>query len=504
MRKLMSLLVCVMMVFTMTLPAYAEEGDGSEPVTPPETVHVCDFGSGVVTTEATCIADGVKTYTCSCGATQTEVIPATGVHTYGPGVEIDDANHEKTCSGCGDKVTAAHTWNSGVETVKATCQQSGIMTYTCTDCPATREETIPQKTEHSYGAWNTDDQSIHERLCDDCGHRDYGNHKWDSGNVTVEPTCQKPGTKVYTCTVCAKQVTEELEKLSDHVYDNACDDTCNSCGTKRTVEHTFTTSWSSNHSGHWHECTKCGEKKDFSAHKAGPAATEEYAQTCTICNYIIKEKKAHVHKYDNRWTTDEVGHWHECTGAACTDEKDYESHEYDDDCDEECNVCGYERVADHIYEGWQSDEVEHWQICTVCEGETEHEEHEPGEEATDEAPQLCTICDYELVPIQEHVHDFGNVWIEGVDGHWQECKCGEESVPEPHIWDAGVENKKEDTITYSCTVCAAEKTEEMPSSGFPWIIVFILLALLCVAGIVAIVIILKRSEYEDDDEEEEE
>ena len=38
-----------------------------------------DWDGGVVTTAATCTADGVKTYTCTrCGATRTEAIPATG------------------------------------------------------------------------------------------------------------------------------------------------------------------------------------------------------------------------------------------------------------------------------------------------------------------------------------------------------------------------------------------------------------------------------------------
>ena len=39
--------------------------------------------TAAVTTPATCGADGVMTYTCSCGATYTEPIPATGEHTRG-------------------------------------------------------------------------------------------------------------------------------------------------------------------------------------------------------------------------------------------------------------------------------------------------------------------------------------------------------------------------------------------------------------------------------------
>ena len=38
--------------------------------------------TATVTTEATCSADGVKTYTCSCGASYTEAILATGNHSY--------------------------------------------------------------------------------------------------------------------------------------------------------------------------------------------------------------------------------------------------------------------------------------------------------------------------------------------------------------------------------------------------------------------------------------
>ena len=52
------------------------------------------MGSGKVTTEATCIKDGVKTYTCTlCGETKTEVIKATGKHNYVDGF----------CTECGEE-----------------------------------------------------------------------------------------------------------------------------------------------------------------------------------------------------------------------------------------------------------------------------------------------------------------------------------------------------------------------------------------------------------------
>ncbi|MCI7095281.1 MAG: leucine-rich repeat domain-containing protein, partial [Clostridiales bacterium] len=56
----------------------------AQEVVPATGTHT--WGEGNITTPATCVADGVKTYTCSvCGATNTEVIPATGSHNYGSG-----------------------------------------------------------------------------------------------------------------------------------------------------------------------------------------------------------------------------------------------------------------------------------------------------------------------------------------------------------------------------------------------------------------------------------
>ena len=64
-------------------------GGGS--YTPPAQ-HTHTWDAGVVTKEATCTEAGVKTFTCSCGATYTEDIPAKS-HNYNNGV----------CSNCGDK-----------------------------------------------------------------------------------------------------------------------------------------------------------------------------------------------------------------------------------------------------------------------------------------------------------------------------------------------------------------------------------------------------------------
>lgn len=68
-------------------------------------------------TAPTCEAPGSATYSCSCGDSYTEPINATG-----------------------------HSWNGGEETTPPDYGVSGVRTYTCTVCGATRTEEIPALT----------------------------------------------------------------------------------------------------------------------------------------------------------------------------------------------------------------------------------------------------------------------------------------------------------------------------------------------------------------------
>ncbi|MGN1306716.1 MAG: S-layer homology domain-containing protein, partial [Faecousia sp.] len=76
--------------------------------------HLWD--AGTITREATCAADGEKTYTCTlCGAVKTEQIPS----------------------------TQTHTWDEGTVTKVPTATQEGEKTYTCLLCGVTKTEPIP-------------------------------------------------------------------------------------------------------------------------------------------------------------------------------------------------------------------------------------------------------------------------------------------------------------------------------------------------------------------------
>lgn len=300
----------------------------------------------------------------------------------------------------------------------------------------------------------------------------------------------------YLCSVCNGKKQDKIEKLSVHTYDSACDSECNVCAARRVVEHDFEEVWVKDSTGHWYACTKCDEKIAFAKHNPGPEATEDSAQVCTTCKYVIAPKKQHSHSFEKKWTNDEAGHWHAC--KTCEAEQEYAAHVYTDACDSKCDICGFEKDTGHTYdEQWKTTKWEHWNVCTVCGEESRHEKHVPGEEATEASAQLCTVCGYELEPAQIHTHDFSENWEWDTVNHWQVCSCGEESVAMEHTWDKGREIRK-DVLEFSCTQCGMTKMEKK-DSGFPWMILLVILALACIGGIVYLVILLKRGQFDEDD-----
>lgn len=98
--------------------------------------HVHSFDEGKVTTEPTCTEKGVKTFTCSCGETKTEEIPALGHDWNEPTYTWKDDNSEctaqRTC-----KRDASHTESETVKpaetvTKEASCTEKGEKTLKAT------------------------------------------------------------------------------------------------------------------------------------------------------------------------------------------------------------------------------------------------------------------------------------------------------------------------------------------------------------------------------------
>lgn len=308
---------------------------------------------------------------------------------------------------------------------------------------------------HTYGQWEKVDDKDHARTCSvtGCGHKEVKTHSWDAGAVTSGATCKETGTKTYTCGDCGATKTETIDK-KDHTYTNACDTDCNSCGAIRTVTHSYSTKWSSDGTKHWHECSVCKARSDEGAHIPGPAPTEWTAQTCKTCGYELKAALGHTHKFQLNWTMDANGHWHECTG--CEDLGNYEDHVFDDDCDTQCNTCGYTRTITHVYmDRWSFDADGHWHECTICGEVLEKTPHVPDSQDDE---QRCTVCGY-VAPPEEHTHSFVGDYFKDKTGHWKQCSCGQFSEAEPHIWNGGTADTATGETVYACTLCGEEKRE---------------------------------------------
>lgn len=494
MKKLTSLLLCLTLVLSLALPVFATEAEGSgesesgsSTEAPPETSHTHSWDGGTVTTAATCTADGVKTYTCACGTTATEVIAATG-HSFGSWTQTE-STHERTCPTCNTTEGGSHAMSSQVTTA-ATCVAAGVETHSCGTCGYSYTKEIPVSTTHTYGEWDGDETS-HFRTCTLCSAKDSGAHKWADEVVSVAPTCKDEGVVAQICTVCGGALYEVLPKLTTHTYDNACDSECNVCGLTREIEHKFSAAWTRNWKEHWHECTICKEKTGIGDHYPGPAATEEKDQLCLTCGLVMTPKLNHQHDYSAQWSADETGHWYACDG--CEDQKDFAYHEYDDLCDPDCNICSFQSPTAHSFdENWSSDETGHWTVCVLCGEEKAVEAHTADPDAPATEAVLCTLCGYEMAPAPEHVHEAAENWRSDEQDHWKTCECGEKLDKAPHSWDAGTENE-DTTITYRCTVCGEVRTEGEPKepSSFPAGLVFVLLAVAAVSLVAALIFLLR-------------
>lgn len=108
--------------------------------------------------KATCTTGGNKTYwTCATckkvfsdsKATKETTLAAVAIeklgHKYGEWTKLNSTQHQRVCKTDKSHVQKKnHTWDKGKVTKKATETATGVKTYTCTECKATKKETIPK------------------------------------------------------------------------------------------------------------------------------------------------------------------------------------------------------------------------------------------------------------------------------------------------------------------------------------------------------------------------
>jgi len=252
---------------------YYEDAEAVTEITDKESVVIPklghDWDEGVVTTEPTETAKGVKTFTCKNDAshTKTEEIPELGhqCKLHLTAVAAKDADCENAgnkayykCE-CGkyfedaDAVTEitdkasvvipklGHDWDEGVVTTEPTETAKGVKTFTCNnDASHTKTEEIPELGHQcklhltavaAVAATCETDGNIAYYECE-CGKyfedadavteiTDKASvvipatgHDWDEGTVTTEPGEETKGEKTYTCKNDASHTkTEEIPEL---------------------------------------------------------------------------------------------------------------------------------------------------------------------------------------------------------------------------------------------------------------------------------------------------
>ncbi len=126
----------------------------------------------------------------------------------------------------------------------------------------------------------------------------------NSAKVTV--TDCKHETKVlkydenshwYHCDNCGADLDIEEHKggsatCTDKAVCTACEQEYGSLDTNNHVK--VSKDWSSDATGHWHECEDCHAKLDKAAHESSGSATEDTAELCTICCYVITRASGRV------------------------------------------------------------------------------------------------------------------------------------------------------------------------------------------------------------------
>ena len=194
------------------------------------------WDDGQVTMAATCTENGVMTYTCTmCSDTKTEVIPATG-HAYGEPVwswtDGFKATATFTCTNDPSHVKNVTATVTNAVTTEATCESTGVRTYTAKvtfegkEYTDTKTEVIPA-TGHAYGApvwkWNDDFTASATFTCANDPSHVKNVTATVTNAVTTEATCESTGVRTYTAKVTfdGKDYTDtktETLPATSHAY----------------------------------------------------------------------------------------------------------------------------------------------------------------------------------------------------------------------------------------------------------------------------------------------
>ncbi len=328
-------------------------------------------------------------------------------------------------------------------------------TYHWHECIAGDCDAADNSQKDGYGEHNYGDDNV----CDVCGYTKPVEHQHQWSDVW-----SNDGTHHWhECTAAGCGVTDNSQKdgYGEHNYGD--DNTCDTCGYTKPVEHehSWPNEWQKDENNHWKNCleTSCGAV-DIHPHEWDKGTVTKEASTtekgvktytCTVCGYQKTEEipmLEHKHAWSTDWTKNSTHHWHDCTAAGCTiteaSGKDgYALHTWNNGTVVKAATTTAAGIMEYT--------------CTVC-----------GQTKTEQIP---------ILPTPQHDHVWSNAWTSNSTHHWHECTasgCTVTNVADkygyaPHSFGAwrtvtAATSTKDGLMERQC-VCGYKETKVIPAIG---------------------------------------
>ena len=429
-----------------------------------------EWGEGTVTVPATLYTNGQVTYTCMCGATKTEGLPARADFASDFTLENQDGAWiygkadvtEWSAEGFAFGFVAATDKNADSWLIDGMEIKSGWVNAAGTLAIGYKvEKNIIANVSASFaGAGQNSRVSL--RLAVMRGEALAGTVQFaadESGNeVSIEKLVSlKAGDVLYI--IVNREGDDGMGEL-DILLAPAAEEDC---------AHVASEVWRYSDDGHWKACAShlyCTEQLEMSAHVTECSAVDETNhKTACECGYELVEP----HEWDEGEITKE---------ATCTEKGERTF---------TCTGCGATRTEeiavlahsfDAVWHFKEGDLEKHYHMCGSCDAYDGGEVHDWAEtdrvDATEDADGYvtyeCEACGGEKTETLfygEHVA--AGEWSHDDLNHWHACtaheNCAEKMDIAEHEWGEG-RVISEATCTekgeteYECTVCGATKTEE--------------------------------------------
>ena len=285
-----------------------------------------------------------------------------------------------------------------------------------------------------------------------CAHT-YG-QKEDPAYIQTPGDCRNATVYFVSCTKCGQKGTGTFigKQLGDHVYTAKLE----------TEDRLAQKGDCVTGSRYYYSCTGCGQPGTEVFTSAIPAGHNFGAKTETEA-YLSDPGDCQTRR----------SYYYSCTGCGLkgtevfSSEKKFGVHQYANDCDSDCNVCGkYQEPKHQPDTRWSTDAAGHWYVCLQCRQRVDYQPHVPGPEATAEEHQVCTVCQYVLAVSDEHRCEFSPEWSYDERNHWHACSCGLSGDLDAHDW-VRVETDRTDVVMSRCGICGMVREEQTQPSTEP-------------------------------------